>query len=130
MKKLNVAMALCVAGTLAGTMASAGYKYVVTLNVDPVNRTAKGSLSDTRATADTVSYIGCRISTNSAGKTVYCVAQDANHVTGSCNSNAADFVAVASTLQSNSILSFSWDANGVCTGINVENWSSNTPMQP
>jgi hypothetical protein len=130
MKKLNVAMALCVAGTLAGTMASAGYKYVTTLTVDTVNRTAKGSLADTRATADTLSYIGCRISTNGGGTAVYCSAQDANRVTGSCSSTAPNFVQVVSTLQSDSILSFSWDANGTCTGINVENWSSNSPMQP
>jgi hypothetical protein len=48
MKKNQIAMALCVAGTLVGTMASAGYKYVSTLTVDPVNRSARGSLAGHR----------------------------------------------------------------------------------
>jgi hypothetical protein len=79
-----------------------------------------------------VQYIGCRISTSSSGTgaTVYCAAQDANGVKGQCSSSSQNFVQLMSTLHSDSILSFNWDANGVCTVMSVENWSSNAPKQP
>jgi hypothetical protein len=131
MKKLDFAMALCVVGTLAGTMALAGYKYVSTLTVDTVNRTAKGSVSDTRASADPGEYIGCRINTTNSGTsiTVYCAAQDANRVTVWCSTTAPNFVQMASMIHADSILSFDWDANHTCTAMSVENWSMNAPKQ-
>ncbi|HLL55795.1 MAG TPA: hypothetical protein VK447_19695 [Myxococcaceae bacterium] len=130
--KLKIAMALCVVGTLVGTSAEAGYRYVTTLRVDPVARKVKGSLSDTRATADSVQYIGCNVgvSVGSYSPSIYCVAQDANRVVGSCSTSEQVFVQVLSMLQPDSILSFEWNANGTCTNISVENFSSNTPKAP
>ncbi len=131
MKKLSIAMALCVAATLTGTTALAGYKYVAALQVDLVNRKASGSLADTRATADTLQYIGCRLSTSgNTTVSVYCAAQDANRVKAECYTTAPSFVQALAAIQSDSILVFTWDANGTCTSLNVENWSSNSPKQP
>ncbi|WP_309891513.1 hypothetical protein [Archangium sp.] len=131
MKKLSIAMALCVAGTLVGTTALAGYKYVAEVTVDLVNRKASGSLADARASADTLQYIGCRTDTSaSANVSIYCAAQDAKGVKAQCYSSAQNFVQMMSSLRSDSILIFTWDANNTCTSMNVENWSSNSPKQP
>jgi hypothetical protein len=132
MKLNKIAMALCVVGTLVATSASAGYRYVVALKVDPVARKVKGSLSDTRNTADNVQYIGCNVGVGigSYSPSIYCVAQDANRVVGSCSTSEQVFVQVLSMLQPDSILSFEWNANGVCTSISVENYSSNAPKAP
>ncbi len=131
MKKLSIAMALCVAATLAGTTALAGYKYVAGVTVDLVNRKASGSLADARASADTLQYIGCRTDASSSGSlSIYCAAQDAKGVKASCYSSAQHFVQMMSSLRSDSILIFTWDANNACTSMNVENWSSNSPKQP
>ena len=132
MKKLSISMALCVAATLAGTTALAGYKYVAGVTVDLVNRKASGSLADARASADTLQYIGCRTdaSSSTANLSIYCAAQDAKGVKASCYSSAQNFVQMMSSLRSDSILIFTWDANNTCTSLNVENWSSNSPKQP
>lgn len=132
MKKLSISMALCVAATLAGTTALAGYKYVAGVTVDLVNRKASGSLADARASADTLQYIGCRTdaSSSTGNLSIYCAAQDANRVKAECYTTAPSFVQALAAIQSDSILVFTWDANGTCTSLNVENWSSNSPKQP
>ncbi len=128
MKKLKVAMALCVVGTLVGTVAWAGYKNVLPVTVDVANRTARGSLGDARISADAVQYSGCRISTTpTSAVSIYGVARDANGVKVSCNSSQQNFVQAASTIQPDSILMFDWDASNQCTALHVDNFSSNTP---
>ena len=120
-----------VASTLLATTAWAGYRYAVPVQINVLGRTAKGSLGDARASADTRQVIGCRVLSGAGGgSTVSCYATDAAGTSVQCSSADASLIATGRALTGDSLLTFTWDPAGTCTSLQIEVYSSNTPLQP
>ena len=129
-RKLS-SVALFIATAALGTTAWAGYRYPLEVQIDAVNRTAKGALGSARASADNNQAIGCRVSASPGGAPVaYCFAVDAAGNQASCSSSDQAIVVAASALRDSSMLSFAWSSGGACLSVTVENYSSNPPLQP
>jgi hypothetical protein len=130
LKKTNALRAMLVVGTVMGTTAFAGYRYGSQVQVDTVARKAGGTMATARASADTKQYLGCGFRATPTSLEVYCQAQDANGVQAQCISASQTFVQALGALQSDMSLYFEWDANGRCTFIGADNYSSNPPKAP
>jgi hypothetical protein len=130
-RKLSFVALFTVAATLSAT-AWAGYRYPIEVQINAVNRTAKGALGSARASADNNQAIGCRVGAAAGGSSpgIYCFAVDAAGNQASCSSSDQAILAAASALRDSSILSFSWTPGGACQSVTVENYSSNPPLQP
>lgn len=128
--KRNSAVAAVAVMSLVGTAAWAGYDVGYLVQVDTVNRTASGTMATVRASADTLQYINCNIRTNGAGLIMNCQARDANGVSVGCSSTAQNFIQLVGMIQSDSHVSFKWDAASACTSLSVDNGSQFAPKTP
>jgi hypothetical protein len=110
-------------GILATASVMAGNRFAPVVFIDDGVRFASGSLGGAHNTADRVQLIGCTVGpfiTN-------CVARNSAGLTRSCFTSDTVLIANARAINGSSILSFSWNANGQCTGITVENTSRVPP---
>jgi hypothetical protein len=131
MKTRKLQIVTLIVSTAFGATAWAGYRYPFEVQVDLVNRTAKGALGSARASADTKQVIGCRIGTGAGGNPgVYCVAVNAAGNTAECSTTDQGIATVATAIRDSSLVSFTWDPRGTCLSLTVENYSSNPPLQP
>jgi hypothetical protein len=131
MKTRKLQIVTLLVSTALGTTAWAGYRYPFEVQIDLVNRTAKGALGSARASADTKQAIGCRIGTASGtSPIVYCFANDAAGNLAECSSTDQAIATVATAIRDSSLVSFAWDSRGACLSLTVENYSSNPPLQP
>jgi hypothetical protein len=119
-RQLAGVMALGLVGT-ASVMA--GNRFAPVVFIDDGSRFASGSLSGAHNTADRVQLIGCTV----GSFITHCVARNSAGTTRSCFTSDAALVANARAINSESILSFSWNENGQCTGVNVDNTSRSPP---
>jgi hypothetical protein len=131
MKRNSIMVVLFAATTLIGTTALAGYHWGSEVVIDTSLRKALGTMANVRASNDNVQNIGCavRASTGSSAG-VNCYATDSTGQSIQCFSSEAGFVQAAGSITSNSHLIFQWNAQGTCTYISVENYSSNAPVEP
>ena len=119
--------ALAIGGSLALTaMAHAGAQWWWPIYVDRTGRSASGALATVRSMPDSNSLIGCALFATSAD----CVASDASGMWVSCVTSDPAHVATLRALNGDSMLAFTWDANGVCTSFQLENVSAYAPKAP
>jgi hypothetical protein len=126
-------LGVCVAGRSSAGEKDANSLFYV--NINRTNRTATGQIAAARSSPDKLQYIGCWINAYSTGNPANgtpleadCRAHDATtqgEVT--CFSTEPQFISALSTLNSDSILEFDWDANGRCTYVYVETASYVSP---
>jgi hypothetical protein len=120
--------------TLSAVTASAGIKWVE--NVYLGSNYAYGSVGSARVSSDRFQNIGCYIEQTSGGSeslTGGCYANDSNGNSRSCyfpQAAIAGFAKVLATAVSNSEYDFSWDANGACNYLTVDNGSQWAPLSP
>ena len=113
--------------TLLSSTTWAGQKRVEAVFVNtgnPAMRYAGGSLGSARASEDLNQTIGCTIRDTGI---VTCFARTAINGTLSCTTNDDGFRAAAQSLNGDSRIYFSVDANGICLSLTVENQSSWAP---
>ncbi len=92
--------------------------------VDLTTRRATGSVYDTRASADSVQYIGCLVYGNPpAAPAVTCDARDAEWERLNCRSADAGLVSLALAISDTSFISFSCDADSNLLSLVVNNGS-------
>lgn len=131
MKNRKLQIVTLLASTALCATAWAGYRYPFEVQIDAVNRTAKGALGSARASADANQAIGCRIGAAAGGSpTVYCFAVDAVGNRAQCSSSDQAIVTVARAITDSSMISFGWSTQGTCLTLTVENYSSNPPLEP
>jgi hypothetical protein len=93
----------------------------VTLNPDG-SGSASGSMTTARFSKNEVEYIGCGVRRfdNGAGGVLvfgFCQAADAANVQGFCETEKPGLIASIGDQDDYSFISFSWNADGDCTGI-------------
>lgn len=125
MKKL-AAIAFLVSAVAAAT---AGARYSPAVSVNTSSRSAYGSLGTARNSADAYQYIGCYTAVSSSSRFVECYATMSNSVWAYCYSSDPTFFEQARSINSDSYLYFTWDANGVCNYLQVANDSTFEPKR-
>lgn len=110
---LSTALSLLVAGTVV-----AGAKLDSPVNIDTVNRGATGSVATARNSTDTVQYIGCVYHAFGLPE-AQCAARNSAGVMRSCVTSDPGHLAAIAMIGSDSVINFTWDASGVCTGIHI-----------
>jgi hypothetical protein len=135
LKKL-VPMALLAASLSSGGLALAGYKATYPVTVSVAYRYAYGSMGSARNSLDGNQILNCYLQagTSQAGASfapqATCTAEDANGNSAYCSTTEASFVdAVRMMVTGDSYISFGWNANGVCNGIQVYNASYFEPKK-
>jgi len=122
-------LGLCALGfagaLLSSTAAFAGWRSSQEVVIWDVLSFANGDVSYASNTADT----GQRIECESKGGSGYCLAEDQTGLTRQCSTSDSDLLAVIRSLKNDSYLSFSWDTNGHCTNIRVDNSSYTVPKK-
>lgn len=118
-QKLIVVLSVCAVLGAWGTNAVAGARYRSDVLVQAQYRYAFGSMSSARDSSDSNQYIGCYVDTGIA----VCHAQSSSGTFGMCYTTDPAKMTLARSLDSGSWLIFDWDANGVCTSIQVHNYS-------
>ncbi len=94
---------------VASGVAWAGRANYFETSVNPVTRTAYGSLYDTRGSADTVQYIGCSLHSSGGPASLICEAQDAASEKLVCQSTNAELIKVGQSLSDSSYIYFKCD---------------------
>jgi hypothetical protein len=132
MKRYSTMMvALLVTMTLGGGTAWAGLRWGTEVVIDMVNRRAEGTIATVRASNDAVQSIGCVVRTTlGAPASVTCYATDSSGRSLQCNVTQASFAQAVGAMTSNSNIVFKWDAQGTCTYLSIENYSTNAPVEP
>jgi hypothetical protein len=105
----------------------AGVKSDVPVTADPVNRFGRGALGTARNSADAVQYIYCYVG-HSVSYNGFCSAHDTAGNTVSCFTTDPNKVAIIAAMTGSSYVFFSYDVNGTCTNVLVENASFFPPM--
>lgn len=132
MKRLQVAVLLVGAVAAGVGVAYAGTKaasaaYGVSVSV--AGRGATGALGQARNNTNNNEYIACQVDSHADGSTSgLCWANDQNNNTVMCSLNTA-LAAAARSINPDSYIQFSFDANGDCTALNVQNNSYFAPKQ-
>lgn len=121
MKMNKKALFLTLSLLLGTSLAWAGRANYSETQVDPVARTAVGSLYDTRHSADNVQYIGCALNLIGGTARLTCEARDAANETLSCVSANAELIKIAQSLSDSSYIYFQCDAGNNLTYLYVSN---------
>jgi hypothetical protein len=127
-KGMKKALFLSAVSLLAiSSLAWAGAASVRETQVDLTTHRASGSLYHTRASADTVQYIGCMVyGTPGSSPGVSCDARDADAERLVCGSTDASLVYLALSISGDSFISFACDGSSL-TSLIVNNTSRNLP---
>jgi hypothetical protein len=112
MKKTMLGLALGVVSSLA----IAGTVNHVQVFVDSATRTAYGSMTGARFSADATQTIGCML-VNSGSPYGWCLSRNAAGVYGSCTTTDPMHMQQITGLSNESYLYYQWDATGKCTYI-------------
>lgn len=128
MKTIQMMLGAAVLGL--GTLAWAGYKVPIAVQVDPATGWAYGAIGSARNSTNSVEYIGCRVMTYMSGSaTVTCSARNASSKFGSCSSSAPGLVEAARSIASDSYIRFTWLSTGECATLEVQHYSDLEPKQ-
>ena len=132
MKRYSMMMtALLVTTVLGGATAWAGARWGTEVTVDTANRKAEGTIANVRASNDLVQTIGCVVRVSSgAPAAVKCYATNSSGLAVQCGVTDPGFVQAVGAMTANSNIVFKWDAQGTCTYLSVENFSTNAPVEP
>ena len=124
--------ALVAASSLVSASAFAGLTQPVEVDVDLKGRVAIGDMVTARYNLAEKVYIGCglRRTVTAAGTVVstgFCQAQDAAGEQFTCSSDNGDLLSTIAAMTDASFVTFSWNADGVCTRIGFSNQSFYLP---
>lgn len=111
-------------------LAHAGFKASGPVFVSTTSRFAQGGMGDSRSSAGTTSYIGCKTLTYGATDYLACFAATTSGTYASCYTYDARIIAAARSITTASYIYFYWDASGVCGELDVTNMSQYAPMVP
>ena len=121
-------LALLICGPARG-----GYKDKWPLTINLGTSTVQGSLASVRGSPDAKALLGCEVSGLAGaygGFAVSCWAYDAAGVFAGCWSNDPVMAGALSSLNGDSLLRFSFDAQGKCTYLTATNLSWAEPKVP
>jgi hypothetical protein len=122
---------LLIVGILGfSTTAFAGYKWGQPVTIDTTARSATGTMGTARATADSVQYLECAASAGTSNVVAQCWARDAAGTTVACRSFNNYIFSALAAINSDSRITFTWDATGTCTTVSVQTGSSYQPKTP
>jgi hypothetical protein len=127
---------ICLAIGLVAIYAStalAGYKQTQQVYVNQSTRVAYGSVGDARASSDSKQYIDCYVVYNNATPFAACEAHNSAGTGGICHFQTSQTITAIQMIATQTTASsyyFTWDANGICTYLNIANGSYSTPMVP
>lgn len=132
MKKTTmITAALFSLSTLSSVTALAGKHWGTEVVIDAAKMKAYGSMGTVRASADSYQEIGCQVQALAGTlTTVVCEAVDSSNHSVQCGTTNQSIVQAAQSIASNSFVSFQWDVHGICTALEVFNYSHNDPIQP
>jgi hypothetical protein len=124
----RIVLSSLVAAALAVTsVAYAGLRQTYNVNVTQGQQGA-GSMGSARNSTDTTQYIGCTLFLASGSSSyLVCAAQDSAGHYASCYTFDPALQSIAHTLTSDSYINFSADASGVCTQLQITNYSFLAP---
>lgn len=130
MKRTAAVLVGLVVLVAVATAVRAGAKSVWTTTVG--SGYAWGQVGDARATAPSdPEYLGCNVSNSGSGYSTSCFAMNAARTTVSCYTSNPVMANIALGLSSESFLYFAYNTQtGVCSTIEVQNGSHQTPMTP
>jgi hypothetical protein len=111
---------------LATSVAFAGFQTERAVVIYDAGRTAWGNPSFAHNSPDTAQWILCQVDARDGG---YCLAQDATRVQRVCTTSDPNMGNTLRSLTAQSYLTFSWNAQGQCTYIWVENDSTTPPKR-
>jgi hypothetical protein len=134
MTKLKIVAALAVAvAAIPLTAALAGFKEDAPLTIDMDQHTAYGAIGSVRNSKSKDDQLTCQVNAYGTSADVLCTARGkdlaGNLQFVTCQSFDAAFVAAAMAVNSDSYISFSWDAHGACQSLNVSTSSSYAPKK-
>ena len=126
--KRTIMIIVVAVSILGASLAFAGYQTGQIVNINTTFNWALGSMGTVYNSADSIQYIGCNIQSYS-GSNAYtaCYARDQWDTTVSCLSTESELVKVATSLNSESYVRFTWDADGNCTFLQTSTNSYWTP---
>lgn len=121
-----------IAMLLVSTSVYAGMVNPQAVEVDLVDRSAKGDMSTARFSDNEIEYIGCgtTVFLNPDGSTYkfgFCQAKTADDVVGFCNSDNEGMVDQMGGASDYSYVSFNWDVDGLCTRVKFSTQSFYIP---
>jgi hypothetical protein len=134
MKKVN-AILLAVGLLCVASRANAGARDVTFDNVIVFagpSGTAIGAMGGARNRPDSNQEIGCSLywQGTGVGLQASCFAKDASGNVGYCSSTDPAMMQMLATINSDSLLEFSWDVQGRCFKVVVTNGSQYAPKLP
>jgi len=126
MKLKNVLFGLAISATLAGT-AVAGSRWGQDVGIyrGGAFNQAYGMLGTAYNSADSRQTIGCAVVQNESAQGASCYAQTAGGDYASCYTSNPAMITAARSIFSDSYLTFSFNSEGTCTSIRLENYSYN-----
>jgi len=114
----------------AARVASAGHQQTDYVTVNTTSRFAYGSLGGAYSSPDYQQYIGCQAYAFAGGQAyANCVAVDATGVSSWCSTTDAKLVAIATGIDADDWVRFTWETNGQCSQISLAHYSIFTPKQ-
>jgi hypothetical protein len=118
-------LVLAFAGALVtSSVTLAGLKRAPQVDIVDNARLASGGLGAARNSSDNIQFIGCYYYRNAG----VCYAGDSSGLSRSCGTSDEALLAIIRSIDSNSMLTFEWDASGHCVDIQVDKSSSNAPI--
>lgn len=116
----------CLAALFASSgLAIAGLRFTSEVYVSDTYRSAGGSMTDARGSADTRQFIGCYHYYDTLGGATpyvgFCQAANSAGLTRSCSTTNSAIVQSIRSISAESNISFSWNSDGTCRYVLVDN---------
>jgi hypothetical protein len=121
------------AAMLAATTAYAGARIVRPVTINLSQKSAQGSIADTRNDGSNLSYVVLVVgvsTTSVPSESASVWMRDASGLTVSCYTTNPDFVSAIGSASNDAFITMYWDANNNCTGLDIYNDSRFAPKAP
>jgi hypothetical protein len=127
----SIAAVAVIALLVAHQSATAGWKSpLMGVTIDDVARTANGTISSTRNTADNTQQLTCWLDATTSAITGNCHARNLSGLMRSCSTTNANLIQAIGSVNGDSYVSFAWNASNICTAIQVWQNSAAPPKAP
>ena len=132
MKTKKLMIIFCIAALCSTSgLALAGLRFTEEIFVNDNYKTAGGTMTDARSSADTRQFIGCyHWSTTSVGGAPlqgFCQASNSAGLTRSCSTTNSNLIQSIRSISSESYINFTWNTDGTCGYVFVSNNSYYKP---
>lgn len=132
MKTKKLITIFCIAALSATSgLVMAGMRFTSEVYVNETYRSASGSMTDARGSADTKQFIGCYHYYDTAGGSTpligFCHASNPVGLTRSCSTTNPNIVQSIRSISAESNIGFSWNTDGTCRYVMVTNNSYYKP---